>query len=224
MLALPFGFMLGGCFSAVNPDASSGDTETSGDDANETGSSDPSTTSPSTSGSTTSNGGGSTTEDSSADDDPSADDDSSGDGSTTESRPDPYCGDGNVDEGEECDDGDINGSGQACLEDCTLNVCGDVDHGPDEACDDGDDNALELGACAPDCSRIIEAKQIELSTLIDNGQFGANPVTFADGHCAAGYKAMFAAGQAQSRDDLSVRIERSRRLGSAAIYGLHLQR
>jgi hypothetical protein len=46
----------------------------------------------------------------------------------TETTGDPppvgVCGDGAVDEGEECDDGANNGPGQACLADCTSNVCG----------------------------------------------------------------------------------------------------
>ena len=70
------------------------------------------------------------------------------------------CGNCTVEPPEECDNGSNNGPGQPCKADCTLNVCGDGDQGPDEACDNGADNALLLGSCAPDCSRIIVKKYI----------------------------------------------------------------
>ena len=61
----------------------------------------------------------------------------------------PECGNGILDEGEECDNGSDNGAGNSdepripgneCREDCTLVRCGDaiVDEG--EECDDGSDN------------------------------------------------------------------------------------
>ncbi len=59
------------------------------------------------------------------------------------------CGDGVIDEGEECDDGDDNGETFACLSDCTLNICGDGFEGPEEGCDDGN---LESGdGCSATC-------------------------------------------------------------------------
>ncbi len=61
------------------------------------------------------------------------------------------CGDGIIDADEECDDGEDNGSGQICNEDCTLNVCGDGIIGPDEACDDGENNG-DNKACLSDCT------------------------------------------------------------------------
>lgn len=63
----------------------------------------------------------------------------------------PFCGDGQVDPGEECDDGDANGSGAACLADCVANVCGDDDKGPGEECDDGENNHNN-GVCKLDCT------------------------------------------------------------------------
>ncbi|MCA9634959.1 MAG: DUF4215 domain-containing protein [Myxococcales bacterium] len=62
----------------------------------------------------------------------------------------PMCGDGQVDMGEECDDGENNGDDKACTSECTNNVCGDgyVLAGVEE-CDDGnDDNADE---CVEGC-------------------------------------------------------------------------
>jgi hypothetical protein len=106
----------------------------------------------------------------------------------------PYCGDGHVDAGEECDEGDAIGPDSHCLEGCILNVCGDAQLDPGiEACDDGEDaNVLEVGACAPDCSRVIEEKIITFGDVLSDGDLGNNPVAFADSTCTAGYKAMFA--------------------------------
>lgn len=106
---------------------------------------------------------------------------------------DPFCGDGNVDPGEECDDGlENNGLDESCLPDCNLNVCGDGNIGPDEFCDDGEgDNVLEVGACAPDCSTVIEEKVIRLSATFGGGNHQPNPVGFADSQCAVGTRALF---------------------------------
>ena len=112
---------------------------------------------------------------------------------TTGGGPPAGCGDGIVGEGEECDDGaDGNGSDQACLESCELNVCGDGHLGPAEACDDGDGNELEVGACAPDCSTVVEEKVIGVSATFTGGDLQPNPVGFADGLCPAGQRALFA--------------------------------
>ncbi|MEZ4384013.1 MAG: fibrinogen-like YCDxxxxGGGW domain-containing protein [Nannocystaceae bacterium] len=70
---------------------------------------------------------------------------------TTTTGGDPVCGDGNVDVGEECDDGAANGPGASCKDDCAANVCGDGDQGPDEECDQGPDNSDE-GLCKSDCT------------------------------------------------------------------------
>jgi len=60
------------------------------------------------------------------------------------------CGDGVMDVGEECDDGENNGPGQACLDTCVLNACGDGDVGPREACDDG--NEIDDDGCTNACA------------------------------------------------------------------------
>lgn len=66
----------------------------------------------------------------------------------------PVCGNGVVEEGEECDDGEANGEPEHCNADCsgtTEPVCGNgiVEEG--EACDDGEENG-EPGRCHADCS------------------------------------------------------------------------
>jgi len=49
---------------------------------------------------------------------------------------DPVCGDGFIDPGEECDDGNAI-AGDGCSADCILDVCGDGVVGANEQCDDG---------------------------------------------------------------------------------------
>ncbi len=62
----------------------------------------------------------------------------------------PGCGDGIVQAGEQCDDGNSD-DGDACLDDCRKARCGDgvVERGV-EACDDG--NQVDTDACRNDCS------------------------------------------------------------------------
>ena len=61
----------------------------------------------------------------------------------------PLCGDGTLDEGEQCDDGASNGNESSCKLDCTDQVCGDGFTGPGEGCDDG--NTRGGDGCAADC-------------------------------------------------------------------------
>ena len=51
----------------------------------------------------------------------------------------PYCGDGNVDEGEQCDEGESMPTAM-CRENCTIPICGDgiVDIDMGEECDEGE--------------------------------------------------------------------------------------
>ncbi len=74
-----------------------------------------------------------------------------GSDSETSAGPEPACGDGVVDAGEECDEGESNADSAACKADCTNNVCGDGALGPDEACDDGENNGADA-ACKDDCT------------------------------------------------------------------------
>jgi hypothetical protein len=119
--------------------------------------------------------------------------DESDDGGSAGQSSDP-CGDGHLEGNEECDDGTENGPGHACNAQCKRNVCGDGDQGPGEGCDDGAENGLTLLACAPDCSRIIEAKHIVVSPEMQGEKLQPNPVAHADAQCPSGFKALFGYG------------------------------
>ena len=58
------------------------------------------------------------------------------------------CGDGMLDEGEACDDGNDDNT-DACLDTCELASCGDGYVGPGETCDDGND--IDDDACTNAC-------------------------------------------------------------------------
>ena len=63
------------------------------------------------------------------------------------------CGDGTVDPGEECDDGN-NTNGDGCDSECVLEKCGDGTLDPGEECDD--DNTTDGDGCDSECN--IEVK------------------------------------------------------------------
>jgi cysteine-rich repeat protein len=72
------------------------------------------------------------------------------DGVCEDDEPDPVCGNGLIEEGEECDDGMANANEAACKLDCTAQVCGDGHvHAGVEACDDG--NMDDTDACTNAC-------------------------------------------------------------------------
>jgi cysteine-rich repeat protein len=69
--------------------------------------------------------------------------------------PPPYCGDGNVDEGEQCDDGN-NVDGDGCSAECCIEpppppppYCGDGNVDEGEQCDDG--NTYDGDGCSSTC-------------------------------------------------------------------------
>ncbi len=66
----------------------------------------------------------------------------------------PVCGNGTVEDGEQCDDGDKNADTAACKTDCTPAACGDSLVGPAEECDDGAANS-DTGACTAMCKKAI---------------------------------------------------------------------
>jgi cysteine-rich repeat protein len=59
------------------------------------------------------------------------------------------CGDGGLDAGEQCDDGNTSG-GDGCRPDCTVEACGDGTVDPQEDCDDG--NLTGGDDCPADCA------------------------------------------------------------------------
>jgi cysteine-rich repeat protein len=61
----------------------------------------------------------------------------------------PYCGDGILDPGEQCDDGPLNGSPGYCDSNCTPAGCGNGNVGFDEECDDG--NTTSCDGCSSTC-------------------------------------------------------------------------
>jgi cysteine-rich repeat protein len=71
---------------------------------------------------------------------------------TSSSNNQPACGDGIVDSGEQCDDGNTN-NGDGCSSTCQTegppNVCGDGALGGSEQCDDGNTTAGD--GCSADC-------------------------------------------------------------------------
>jgi cysteine-rich repeat protein len=67
---------------------------------------------------------------------------------TATTAPEPFCGDGNVDDGEECDDGDMSDADE-CTNACKNAVCGDGIIGPGEECDDA--NADDGDTCTTAC-------------------------------------------------------------------------
>ncbi len=101
----------------------------------------------------------------------------------------PTCGDGILDSGEECDEGNANGQGGDCTSECTLNFCGDGYVGPFESCDDGGktENCNEF--CQfPSCGDGVLDFFEECDEGFNNGQPGSG-CTFAclfnvcgDGH------------------------------------------
>lgn len=64
---------------------------------------------------------------------------------------DALCGNGYLDPGEACDEGQQNAEDAACRLDCTPETCGDGVLGPSEACDQGEQND-DLGMCKTDCT------------------------------------------------------------------------
>jgi cysteine-rich repeat protein len=72
-----------------------------------------------------------------------------GDTATDTDTGGPFCGDGVIDPGEDCDDGPDIGPEFDCLSDCTFNICGDGFPGPQEGCDDG--NMIDGDGCTAMC-------------------------------------------------------------------------
>ncbi|MEZ4383731.1 MAG: hypothetical protein R3A79_20535 [Nannocystaceae bacterium] len=113
----------------------------------------------------------------------------------------PGCGDGIVQAGEACDDGDANADDAACTADCTVNVCGDGKVGPGESCDAPGDPA-----CTDDCRAVLFADDAENGdgdwehALVDDP--GCDEIT---GYCAEDLWVRIADGIDGNPDPDSVR-------------------
>lgn len=78
-----------------------------------------------------------------------AEESSASDSISTTNVPGPVCGDGMVDDGEECDDGNMSDA-DGCLALCKLAACGDgIVYLGSEECDDG--NGVQTDNCLDDC-------------------------------------------------------------------------
>ena len=109
------------------------------------------------------------------------------------------CGDGTVDAGEDCDDGNaVDGDG--CNADCTVAGCGDHVVQPDEACDDG--NLVDGDGCDADCTVPSCVGMRDASLVFDD-------LTRPRGEPNVFFRGWFSvpAGWARSTSDAEVRIE-----------------
>ena len=167
-----------GAFSGCGDDTTSNTTDAEGSTSTDGSTSDPTTSDPTTSDPTTgggtdsgptsstgegttgaegssSSGGGSDTDTDSTtgDADGTGSDEtgsSGGESSSSGGSLKPFCGDGSLDDGEECDDGAGNDNSADCTANCTVNVCGDgFQNTLTEECDDGNaDPTDDCVSCA----------------------------------------------------------------------------
>jgi cysteine-rich repeat protein len=122
--------------TATTPTTATTTTETSA--STDDSATDATSTSTSTSASTTAS---ETTTDTTTD---------TSEGTTAVDPPPGVCGDGALNEGEECDDGDENGDTKSCTSECKAAICGDgLVHEGVEACDDGNDD--DADSCVTGC-------------------------------------------------------------------------
>ena len=101
---------------------------------------------------------------------------STGSSSGTTSVVEEVCGDGLVQAGEECDDGEDNADDAACTSACTANVCGDaLLHVGVEECDDGDANA-DGAPCTASCTTNVcgDGLVLEGAEECDDGEANAD--------------------------------------------------
>lgn len=91
----------------------------------------------------------------------------------------PACGDGQVDPGEACDEGELNSDDtpDACRLDCTLPICGDGVTDTGEICDDG--NESETDACTSSCEPGLGLAQPGPGEMVFT-ELMVNPLTVND--------------------------------------------
>jgi cysteine-rich repeat protein len=102
----------------------------------------------------------------------------------------PSCGDGELNAGEECDDGNTSNEDE-CLNNCSINTCGDGYLNPAaEACDDG--NTSNVDACLTDCTENVcgDGYLDPVSEHCDDGNTSNNDACLTDcteNVCGDGY-------------------------------------
>jgi fibro-slime domain-containing protein len=109
----------------------------------------------------------------------------------------PYCGDGNVSNGEQCDEGPLNGSGYGhCSAACTFGArCGDGIKQAPEQCDDGIRNGASNDPCQADCTLkcgngvVDPGEQCDDGVTNNTGGYGkCNPNCTLGARCGDGVK------------------------------------
>lgn len=101
----------------------------------------------------------------------------------------PVCGNGEIEFGEDCDDGNDNGPQSPCTEQCTVNQCGNgtVDEG--EECDDGEANQ-DTNPCTGECKVNVcgDGNRLEGTEDCDPGGETANcDADCTEAFCGDGY-------------------------------------
>lgn len=91
----------------------------------------------------------------------------------------PHCGDGTLDDGEECDDGSANSDTavDACRTDCLVAYCGDGVADSGETCDDGDPDNSD--SCTTSCAAGPDIPKPEPGQVIFT-ELMINPLTVSD--------------------------------------------
>lgn len=109
----------------------------------------------------------------------------------------PYCGDGSISNGEQCDDGSKNGTGYPyCSLGCKIGPrCGDGTLDAQESCDDGMNNGTPGSTCQIDCTpkcgnaQLDPGETCDLGTALNTGAYnGCNADCSPAPRCGDGFQ------------------------------------
>lgn len=117
-----------------------------------------------------------------------------GDGGSGGGGGEGLCGNGVIDPGEDCDNGDFNSDtkANACRKDCSSATCGDgvVDDQYGEECDDGDDNSdTRPNACRTNCKMPVCGDGLVDTTFGEDCDEGLDNSDAPDASCRKNCKA-----------------------------------